>query len=129
MPDVTFKFNGATITVREAIGQDALESPALIYELAHHLADARGVKLKEDGSIDVDKLPRADWASIQWFALAFQRSGVTGDLGFLWPDRKIYTGGEIFEAHENLMTSSYELVEQWRKALRSSNLETPDPED
>lgn len=121
MPNVTFQYNGATITVREAKGRDAFEQPYLLYDLVNLVC--------EHQQISRDALPDLEWANVKIFIQLLQRSTIEGDLGFPFPHYPRITAEALYDAYAALMESPYALCEEWRQALRKSDLELPDPEE
>jgi len=120
MPDVTFRYNGATVTVREAKGRDVIDSSWILHDLVTAIAEARECK--------VDDLPDLEWAKVEWFIGALLRSTVKGKLDFDWPDTAA-SREDTLNAYEALMDQPAALVRQWQTAMRDSNLENVSPED
>lgn len=121
MPTDVFKHNGVTISVREKIGRDELNSPWLLHDLA------QAITTKQE--IEVDELSNLEWGCMAWFVDVLLRSEITGDLGFEWPDLKTATVEELHAAYESLMDGDAELVRLWRNASKRADLEIADPED
>jgi len=127
MPDKTFKYKKATITVRAKRGSDVFSYPYMIDTLINLLSDKLNAGRKT-------KIKRTDindtmWMQVSWFAYVILCSSVDGDLGFVWPDWQLSTGEEIYQAYEDLMNGDPELVELWITAYREANLEAISPEE
>lgn len=121
MPICTFQYKEATITVREELGRDALDSPWILHDLVVQVAADEGVEAKD--------LSNLVWARVDWFVSALLRSTVDGDIGLEWPDLAKANGEEIYAAYQALLESKGNLVSLWRQTMRRSNLEVLDPED
>ena len=119
MPDVTFEYGKAKITVREQTGRDVLRLSALQGEL--QIACAESVKPKE--------ITVWDRVECNKFARLMLRSTVNGKLDFPWPDYETCTGQELYAALIMVMNSPPELPQKWLNALEEADLEVPDPEE
>ena len=127
MPDKTFKYKKATITVRAKRGSDVFSYPYMIDALIKLLSEKLNVGRKA-------KIKRTDindtmWMQVSWFAYVILCSSVDGDLGFVWPDWQLSNNEDIYQAYENLMDGDPELVELWITAYREANLEVISPEE
>lgn len=121
MPTVTFKYDGATISVREGIGRDEFDRNLPFWDMLRYIAEQEGASLNDDlpdhlqsRGLDVIKI--------------ILRSTVEGELG-------IPINGNVSDYENNhavydaLMDAPVNLIRLWRNALSNSDLEIPDPND
>ncbi|MHC4558864.1 MAG: hypothetical protein ACYS80_16350 [Planctomycetota bacterium] len=123
MPDKTFEYNGAKITIRHSTGRDALYAPVLNYDLVESLKADKASKGQEA------EILRFEWASIIWYTSILMRSTVEGKLPFEWPDYNTITAEQLFDTYNALMDGDIELVTLWRDAAKKADLEVIDPEE
>lgn len=121
MPNDKFKYEDATVVIREKRGSDELDSPWVLHDLLE--------RIKAENNISTEEVSNLIWSRIAWFVDILVRSEVTGDLGFPWPDYMTATVEEVYEAYQALMSGPPELVKAWKHASRRANLEIVDPED
>ena len=122
MPDVTFEYGEAKITVREQTGRDLLTKPYVLNEIQLAMAEGKG--------IDRDKLSNWEFADCIEFVPFLMRSTVNGDIGFTWPDDyETSSHAELYLALMKFMSSPRKLIEQWIDALERADMEKPDPEE
>jgi hypothetical protein len=122
MPNVTFEYNGATITVRERIGRDVLDENQLGYEIAQGIIKARNLPT-------MDAIDGWDWLRIPKFANVLMRSTIVGSLGYDWPDYERSTQEAKYAAYEAWLNSPPGLMGKWLDSLETANLEKLDPNE
>lgn len=120
MPDVTFEWNKAKITVREEIGRDEWRIQYVRGDVQRAYALAKGKKQ--------DALTQWERIDCNEFALILLRSSVKGSLGYPWPDYEASTAEQLYAAFEQWTKSPCELIKTWYKAINDSDFKTPDPE-
>lgn len=120
MPNSIFKYKDATITVREALGRDEVDSYNAFLELVEHIC--------KQEKHDINQVPSHILYRARWTAEIILRSTVEGDLGFPFPTN-ISDRDAIKAFHDNLMNAPAKLANQWDKAERDSDFETPDPKE
>jgi len=127
MPDKTFKYKKATITVRAKRGSDVIDNPRIGYELIQSLCNKLNIGRKT--KIEPSDLNDLAWTKVTWFSNLIICSSIKGDLGFPWPEECLSTPETRFQAYEDLMNSDPELVELWAVAYNEANLKVISPEE
>lgn len=115
-----FEYNGATITVREQLGIDALDAYALHRELVQRIAAEH--KIEADAVLD-----SIHWNRITTYTeIVLLTQKVDGQLSVDLPPKdapfdQIYAGYKVF------LDAPYDLLQQYSNALREINRKAPDP--
>ena len=119
MPDVTFEWGKAKITVREQTGRDLIRLPYVRNEIQQ--AYIEGIAPEEIN----------DWDRVDCnvFASILMRSTVTGNLDFPWPSYQNNNRKELYDVFTRFMDSGSELIKLWLNALDDADLEALDPEE
>lgn len=119
MPDITFEWGKAKITVREQTGRDMIRLPYVRNEIQQ--AYIEGIAPEE----------MSDWDRVDCnvFASILMRSTVKGKLDSQWPDYQNSNRPALYAAFTWFMNSGSELIRRWLGALDDADLEKPDPED
>jgi len=120
MPDVTFEYNGAKITVRETTGRDELLQDWVKGELINAIAE----KQKKSPQL----LDTFVYCEASDFAYVLMRSTVTGKLGYTWPKWRDASREELYAVYTRFMENPRELMRLWLNALKKTDREIPDPE-
>lgn len=119
MPNVVFKHNNATITVREELGRDVMDAELPFYEMMVHIGEADN--LNPDDDMPTHLINRAN--KIVSIVL---RSTVDGDLGFPFPSN-VSDSKSVGAFYDALMSAPAKLTNEWIKAIRKSDKEEIDP--
>ena len=119
MPDVTFEYGDAKVTVREQTGRDMIRLPYVRNEIQQAYIEG----------IAPEKMTDWDRVDCNVFASILMRSTVNGKLEFSWPDYQGSNRKQLYTAFKCFMDSGSELIRLWLEALDNSDLEKPDPEE
>lgn len=118
MIDYTFKYNGASITIRTSSGLDYLNAQVANQKLSKILFG--------DGDIDAEK--DANVLGVFLFTqIITQTRTVNGDLGVNIPDHNV-SGDDLYNAYQTFMNNAPgKLVREFQAALHI--VENPGDED
>ena len=119
MPDVTFEYGDAKITVREQTGRDYFRLETLQATLQAAYRE----------SIAPTEMQNWNFADCNEVAPFILRSTVKGDLGFKWFQYDDSTYKQLTVMVNGLLDSPVTLLKTWSKALKDADLEVPDPEE
>jgi hypothetical protein len=119
MPDITFEWGKAKITVREQTGKDFFRLEILQASLQSAYRD----------SIAPQKMTNWNFADCNEVAPFILRSTVIGKLDFTWTPYDDSTYEQYVVMINGLLNSPLELLKAWREALNKADFEAPDPEE
>lgn len=119
MPDVTFEYDDAKITVREQTGRD-------FFRLETLQATLQAAYRESIAPMEMQHWLFADCNQAAPFIL---RSTVSGNLGFKFVPYETATHKQFAVMVKGLAGSPLALIEPWSKALAKADLEVPDPEE
>jgi hypothetical protein len=121
VPDVTFEWENAKITVREQTGQDVWRLEFLQGEIQAAYRDEHNIKFGE----------MSPWDNIDCnnFAEYVLRSTVKGDIGVNWVQYEDCTRAQMYVMFDWFKRSPKSLIERWKQALAEADLDAPDPEE
>jgi len=118
MPDVTFEYGDAKITVREQTGHEYFRLETLQATLQAAYRE----------SIAPTEMQNWNYADCNEVAPFILRSTVRGGLEFKWFPYETATYKQLVVMVNGLLDSPLSLLKMWSKALKESDLEAPDPE-